>query len=74
MQLNFIGLYRWLLLLLGSNPDEDNDLYHPFIPPTPVFLKRISALMILTEKMTMSKTPNAIGNGKSKDSTVAIPR
>ena len=69
-----MGVYRWLLLLLGPNPDEDNDLYHPFIPPTPAFLKRISALMILTEKMTMSKTTNAIGNGKSKYTTAPIPR
>ena len=69
-----MGVYRWLLLLLCPNPDEENDLYHPFIPPTPAFLKRISALKILTEKMTMSKTPNPIGNGKMKDTSAAIPR
>ena len=69
-----MGVYRRLLLLLCPNPDEENDLYHPFIPPTPVFLKRISALTILTEKMTMSKTPNPIGNGKMKDTSAAIPR
>ena len=69
-----MGLYRWLLLLPCTNPDEENDLYHPFIPPTPFFLKRISALTILIEKMIMSMTPNPIGNGKMKDTSAAIPR
>lgn len=69
-----MGVYRWLLLPLCPNADEENDLYHPFIPPTPVFLKRISALTILIEKMAMSMTPNPIGNGKMKDTSAAIPR
>ena len=62
------------LLLFCPNPDEDNDLYLPFIPPTPAFLKRISALIILLEKITISMTPSAYGNGKSKEATAPIPR
>lgn len=69
-----MGVYRWLSLVLCPNPDEESDLYHPFIPPTPAFLNRISALTILTEKMIMSNTPNPIGNGKLKDTSAAIPR
>ena len=60
--------------LLCPNPDEDSDLYLPFIPPRPAFLKRNSALIILHEKITISITPSAYGNGKSKDTTAPIPR
>jgi hypothetical protein len=69
-----MGVYRRLLLLLCPNPDEENDLYHPFIPPTPAFLKRISVLTILSENKTTSKTNRAIGNGRTTDKKVAIPR
>jgi len=63
-----------LLLPLLPNPEEEIDLYHPFIPPKPDFLKRRSALMTLREKMTISKTNSAIGNGKIKDSKNAKPK
>ena len=58
---NFKELYpESLLLPLPPVEEEENDLYHPFIPPTPAFLKRLSALIILSENKTISKIISAI--------------
>ena len=57
---NFKELYAESLLLPLPNAGEVIDLYHPFIPPTPAFLKRLSALMILSEINTISKIISAI--------------
>ena len=60
MHRNFKELYPESLLLPLPNAEEENDLYHPFIPPTPALLKRLSALMILSENKTISKIITAI--------------
>ena len=60
MHRNFKELYAESLLLPLPNAEEENDLYHPFIPPIPALLKRLSALMILSENRTISKIISAI--------------
>ena len=60
MHRNFKELYPESLLLPLLNAEEDNYLYHPFIPPTPAFLKRLSVLMILSVTRTISKIISAI--------------
>ena len=60
MHRNFKELYTESLLFPLPNAEEENDLYHPFIPPIPAFLKRLSALMMLSEIKTISKSISAI--------------
>ena len=41
------------------------DLYQPFIPPIPAFLKAISFLEIARLKIAIMDTVNDMGNGKT---------
>ena len=63
-----------LLIPVPKPPPNREDLNKPFIPPIPVFLNMISALMILRQKMTSKETKNDIGNGKTKEKMIAITR
>jgi len=47
-------------------------LYQSFILPNPAILNAISALKILTQKITTSEMMNDIGNGRIKGNMTTI--
>jgi hypothetical protein len=74
MQENLRGWYKGVLIPVPMPRPNPEDLNKPFIPPIPVFLNVISALMILRQKMTSKETKNDFGNGNTKEKMTAITR
>jgi hypothetical protein len=52
--------------------DEVSDLYQSLIPPIPAFFIVISALMTMSDKITIIEATNDIGNGKTNDTIKTV--